>query len=373
MESSSNEPSVAVKRIRKKRGGSFAGVNKSPVPYYMKWLVREVNCMVKSRSKSTSNESRHLSFGEYGVLETEKFSVAQLKHILRHYHQPLSGNKHSLLHRTYTYLRLSYFARKIQAVSRMYIVRTLVRLKGAATFDRSICVNDTDTVTMENISDVGFYDFVSIVDKRGCVYGFEVCSLANLYKMVMGNDGIFQVKNPYTRETIGPSVWCDLKRVIKLTQLVGGIVDTDFDSARVDTNDFDSVFNSRIISYCGQMDAMGHYTSLAWFLDMDRSTLARYMKHLQDIWEWRARLSPEARFGIIPVHGHPIPSSCRGNLSNHSLKTLKTALLISLRRLFSSADNEMQKLGAMYTLTALTLVNQTAADAMPVLYYSVAP
>jgi hypothetical protein len=337
----------------------------------MKWSDGDMSCAAKSRSKSTSNAPRILSFDEHDVLRTEKFSVVQLKHILRHYRQPLSGNKDSLLHRTHAYLRLSHYAKKIQALSRMHIVQSLIRLKGAATFDRSLCVNDTDTVTMEDLSEVGFYEFISITDVQGRVYGFEICSLVNLYKMAMRHSRVIQVKNPYTREKIGPSVWCDLKRVIRLTRLIGCEVETDFDTAQIDTTDFESVFKGRIISYCGQMDAMGHYTSLSWFLDMDRQVLVRYIKHLQDIWDWRARLRQPTKFAIIPTYGHPIPPDCRGNLSEHSPKSLKMALLTSLRRLLSSTDNEMQKLGAMYALTALTLVNQSAAEAMPVLHYSV--
>ena len=150
-------------------------------------------------------------------------------------------------------------------------------------------------------------------------------------------------------------------------------MDTEFGSKPVEKNDFNAMFKARIISYCGRMDAMGHYTSLSWFLDMNRTTLERYIKHLQDIWEWRAKLPSEMKFRIIPDHGHPLPSGCMGNLSERPLKNIKAALVIALHRLLSSSDYEMQKLGAMYALTALTLVNQSAAEAMPILHYSVAP
>jgi len=357
------------RRMRIVKGGSSLYRNKSSASQYMNSISREVVCCTKS--KSTSGNLHTLTASQYKILETEKFSIAQLKGVLRQHDQPLGGNKQQLLNRAYNYLRLSHTIVSMQALGRRYIVRTLISLKGPAVFNRSLCTNDTDTVSMEDIADIGFFDFMSIADKQGCVYGFELCSLENLYKMAPPRLSGRIVNNPYTRETIDRSVWNDMIRLIGITQLLGYEVNTEFDGATSTSTEFPTIFRSRIITYCQQMDAMGNYTSLEWFTTMDRPTLIRYIRHVRDIWDWRAKLSMEMKLTIIPSHGTPLLSRYRSDLGDLTREDLQTCLLHILHRLLSSNDNEMRKLGAMYALTALTLVSASAADTMPALYYSV--
>jgi hypothetical protein len=220
---------------------------------------------------------------------------------------------------------------------------------------------------MENISDIGFFDFMSFADKKGIVYGFELCSLANLYKM----GGNSNIKNPYTRETISETVWTGMRRLIRITRMLGYDVDIEFDGATSTSVDFNTMFRSRIVTYCQQMDAMGNYTSVEWFTDMDRSTLIRYIRHVVDIWEWRAKLSNDIKYKIIPSYGTPLANRFRTRTSDLPYEDLQKCALSILNRFLSSHDNEMRKLGAMYALTALTLVCPSAAETMPALYYSV--
>ncbi len=123
------------------------------------------------------------------------------------------------------------------------------------------------------------------------------------------------------------------------------------------------------------MDLLGNYTQAEWIINLNQLQLRKFLLELYDIWDYRSQLTIDIKLAICPPHGLPfreIPIHIIQRNYNINIDLLKKFCIIIIDKLInSSLIKENQGLGAMYVLSALTIVNQNAADAMPWLYQSV--
>ena len=118
------------------------------------------------------------------------------------------------------------------------------------------------------------------------------------------------------------------------------------------------------------MDELVNYTNINWFLNLSANSTYRFIRELQDIWEYRAQIPYDVKLQICPPNGRPFFNIEIDRNSNiYSLKL--SALKIIDRLINSSANVSNNSMGALYVLSALTLVSFEAAESMPWLYESV--
>ena len=119
-----------------------------------------------------------------------------------------------------------------------------------------------------------------------------------------------------------------------------------------------------------KMDELGNYTNINWFLNLSANSTYRFIRELQDIWEYRAQIPYDVKIEICPPNGRPF-----FNLEidrNSNIYSLKLGALKIMNKFIDSAVNDSNKsMGALYVLSALTLVSFDAAESMPWLYESV--
>jgi len=75
------------------------------------------------------------------------------------------------------YLRHYVFSRKIQRAWRQYIVRQFNRTQGPAVFNRSICNNTEDFLTMETMQEIEYIFLLAIGIKIILFMVFIFCPL----------------------------------------------------------------------------------------------------------------------------------------------------------------------------------------------------
>jgi hypothetical protein len=94
-----------------------------------------------------------------------------------------------------------------------------------------------------------------------------------------------------------------------------------------------------------------------------------------DIWVYRANLSLSIKQKICPPYGNPFLGFNITQLqTNLPIVTLKHNILKVMENfVVKGIDRDSKVLGALYILTALTLVSPDAAEARPELYNSAAP
>ena len=129
----------------------------------------------------------------------------------------------------------------------------------------------------------------------------------------------------------------------------------------------------RALALFQNIDALGNYSNSAWFLSLSRDELIKFVRELNDIWNYRAQLLSETKYKVCPPNGDPFRNmNIHYAYTEPDLFNVKKIVLEVLEKLVNSGvDNDSRTLGAYYVLSALTLVNEEAATSLPWLFQSV--
>ena len=91
---------------------------------------------------------------EYEKITYSKYSLTELRSLCSHYNIKKSGTKTDLTQRIYTFLKQTYFIRRIQRKFKNFLSRKYGRLSGPGYLQSTKCVNDTDFYTFDKISNI---------------------------------------------------------------------------------------------------------------------------------------------------------------------------------------------------------------------------
>jgi hypothetical protein len=311
-------------------------------------------------NKVTNENMQIPQFSEENMLLQYNYNLQQLKNIAKYHKLKVTGNKHQLTVRIYTFLYLSGFAMKIQKIFRGHLQRKFNFLRGPGWKNRDRCTNSMDFLTMDLISELPYSQFFSYKDEDNFIYGFDTISMYNLiYK---SNDNI--PRNPYNRNVIPLKVIYDFRQLLRMGRIMKCPILTQIKECEDEMSETKSI-ELKIVDVFHKIDALGNYTNPRWFIELSSFQIFRFLRFLLDIWQYRAHLSEEMKRTICPPYGFPF---CRFDFPNDLDVMRKKALSVIEKMVTSANDKDSQCLGAYYVLGALTLVNNDAANAMPHLY-----
>jgi hypothetical protein len=281
------------------------------------------------------------------------------------------GNKEELIKRLYEYCKNSAGPLKIQKAFRGFLNRKLHKLQGPALMNRKICTNDADFFTMDDMIEIPATQFYSYRDDDNFVYGFDIVSLYNLIK----KEGLC-AKNPYNRNEFDNKVKENVMNMIRISKVLKIPVDIDIKNEVMDPV---KRMELKILELFQTMNSYGNYANSEWFSQLPRNLHIRFARELVDIWNYRALLTVAKKQEICPPHGNPFlgtpyyinvaSNAALNNISNETLVKYNVQIIENLVKSAVDIDNKM--LGTFYVLSALTLVSQSARDAMPWLYDAV--
>lgn len=170
-----------------------------------------------------------LSYNDFykNNIELKKYKLPELKRIVKHYklilpHYKLltpddkydlkiTGNKDELIVRIETLFNKMKKTEIIQKCFRGWMVRYSFILNGEAVKNKSLCVNDSDFVTLEPLDEIPRELFFSYKDAKDFYYGFNITSLIQMMK----TKG--KINNPYNREAFDIKI---LKNMISLYNII---------------------------------------------------------------------------------------------------------------------------------------------------------
>ena len=141
------------------------------------------------------------NINNYEDLLKYNYNVKQLKQIAKEYKLKLTGNKSQLISRIYSYLHLSKIIIKVQKIIRGHIQRKYINSHGPGFKNRSLCVNNFDFLSMDELTTIEDKQFYSFKDDDGFIYGFDILSL---YNLINKTDGV--VKNPFNQQPLSPKI-----------------------------------------------------------------------------------------------------------------------------------------------------------------------
>ena len=297
----------------------------------------------------------------------KKNTLQQLKGFAKQFKLKISGNKNELISRIYTYIKLSLSIIKIQKVFRGHLQQKYNKLHGPAFKNRNMCTNESDFLTIEPLKDLSYSQFFSYTDIDGFTYGFDIISL---YNLILKSENI--VKNPYNRNKIPNIVTQNIRSLIKLSRLLKIQIDINIQDINMDITQQKSL-ELRILDLFQNINALGNYSDPIWLSSLNKIRLMKFIRELQDIWEFRAQLTIESKRAICPPHGDLFRNSYLNSLhTEQNIFNIQKMILPILEKLVNSGlEQDNKALGAYYVLGALTLVNENAASTLPWLYQSV--
>jgi hypothetical protein len=215
---------------------------------------------------------------------------------------------------------------------------------------------------------VDYVQFFSFKDKDNFIYGFDLLSIYNL--IFPNNSKVFvNNNNPYNRNTLPNDVIDNIRRILKISKILKHNV--------VLKNIQDNVCigkktELRILDLFQNINALGNYSDLSWFMNLDKRKLIKFINELKDIWEFRAQILNPIKLSVCPPHGTPFSHLNLVFLhEENNINNIRMHILEVLEKfVYSGIDNSSKILGVQYILCALTLVSESAALALPWYYES---
>jgi len=281
-----------------------------------------------------------------------------------------------LYERIYSFLKNSNSVIKTQALWRGFMVRKWLKLHGPAWKNRSLCVNEQDFLSFEDLTELNIDQFFSYKNKENFVYGFDIVSIYNLIKSSQekSRNNKDKILNPYDRKEIDEEVIKNLKRMIKFSKMLKR--DVSIEIPKEETENEEELIKGRIVNVFQNIDLLGHYTQSEWFSNLNLMKLKRFLKELCDIWTYRAQLQFTTKVSIFPPSGDPFQNIYGGsytglvqiNSVTNILELQRNCLTVIERMVNYGLNDDYKNLGAYYVLTALTLVSEQAASALPWLF-----
>jgi hypothetical protein len=334
---------------------------------YLKDFIFEEIKINNERKNKVGRNFKIPCENSYEDLKKSNFSIEQFKIICNHYNLRKTGNKALLGNRIYNYLKYSNYVKKIQKVYRGFLQRKFILNCGPAIFNKSLCNNVSDFLSMDKIEDVKYPQFYSFEDKDNKIYGFDIISLYNLIL----KEGV-NACNPYNRSPFPSDSLVKLKNHISQSKkkYITESIKIDIPS-NIDELSYDKQFELKVLDIFQHINSLGNYADEKWVLNMNRANCIIFMRELYDVWGYRLQIDNETKLNICPPNGNPFSGINLNELYNFSCSQLKRMAVLIIERLTKQQVRlEFNSLGAFYVLGTLTLINSEARSSLPWLYQS---
>lgn len=242
----------------------------------------------------------------------------------------------------------------------------MFKTRGPAYYVRSIATNDSDFFSADPVADISGSMFFSYKDADNHVYAFDIRSIYTLIHRA--RIGGCPPQNPFTRTNLDVSVIRRVNSIVK--HMHAHKISTEW--APLEPPTPEQQLCMKVVDLFHIIDELNYYSSPDWFLKLDVQNHLQLYTELHAIWSHRAGLSIQQKSSIVPGFNHQLFRHPPWALRSQSLATMQKLNMNTIRTLITSASDRNDRiLGAMYVVSALTLVNEDARRAYPWLYESV--
>lgn len=221
---------------------------------YMNLLLVKNKNKGKIHNNNTYTIAYYITIGEYATTYNLKKSVG----------------KKLLVSNAQTHMFMSTKASIIQKQFKLHIIRKINAMFGCQ--QRSKCINDSDFVTLEKLTEIPYTQFICYTDSIR-YYGFRISSLYTYCKQQTTNN------NPYTQSAFNINM---IQHLLRLYYTYSLISDTPLilQEKKEELSICDEVF--QIIE---NTNVFGNYIKSEWFMQLDNLQLFEFMIELQNIWQ----------------------------------------------------------------------------------------
>jgi hypothetical protein len=248
---------------------------------------------------------------------------------------------------------------KIQAVWRGRYTRQMLELRGNAAFNRQLCSNDIDPISLNPIEDLPMKLFFSYRADDGRYYGFDINSL----KKCLDNS---QLKNPFNREAFSSDTLYDIHACYasstSSTDEANGKRERSERKINTRERAFEIFHNFHLSS--------GFFVDESWYLDLGRKDLINFYKRLFTIIRLRSPAAFHDMCNQANISGLKFFDLYDDICSRPIYNTpkMQQMILLELEAIVNIQRTQDDKVTAIiWVLIALTQSSHRAAIALPFL------
>lgn len=317
-----------------------------------KTAVNGCLCGIHSRSKNVFlfNDIKAKIF----IIETlppyNKIIKEDIKINLNYYKIKVSNKKDYRI--LYNKL-LSYLNEKSINYKKAIIVQKYARRNLIKTLKK--CVNQEDFYSLDNILTIPF-KYIYILKENNIEYCFDIRSLNEYFK----NKGT-NINNPYNNVPFShKDIQLINNKFKKFKDDINFKIKQDQLSPR-------QLYKQHVISVFQNFDNLGFMLNIEWFTKLRFEQLKYLYRKCEDVWNYRAQLSPEQKLGIVH-NGNlfALPPLTIHRMRRDKEKELKNILLTEFNRAVTEGTTEAnKKLGAILILTGFAEISQDVMNSYP--------
>lgn len=263
------------------------------------------------------------------------------------------------------------------------------KLHGPALYNRTLCVNDSDFVSLDDIKDIPEKDFISFKDNTDFIYGFHIDSIIELIfktdenyyenfkkhsstlcykqfiKTLFNHYNKIKIFNPYTRFIIDGDTKLNIIRLyarnkFNIKPSLGNSI-----GQQDEVIDIKTTIRNKCFAIFQKIDFQGYFTDTAWLLDETPKNIKLFYKKLASLWNFEFGLNNTARYKISRTHNlfdnlHDIM------ISRADKYSLLDKILDTVNILISNGEGEGDKnTGCILVLYGLAFINHRCVQANP--------
>ena len=245
---------------------------------------------------------------------------------------------------------------KIQSLFRMAITNNQLKLCGPGFFNRKNMTNDTDFLTCESYNTIPYYYFFSYKDNDDFIYYFDIRSLKTLIRKSIP-------RNPYNRNLIPYNIISNMNK--RINYLKSKKISLSIDDDPLPDNNSPEGIKRLTNDIFIELSSHGYIVQQEWLTTLSLHKHILLYRHLEDIWNYRAELTLETKKRIVP-NNNVFKYTVNQIYHIHDINKIRYHLLDEIDILVSSGITDADKnLGALWVLTALTIVSPDCASSLP--------
>ena len=109
-------------------------------------------------------------------------------------------------------------------------------------------------------------------------------------------------KNPYNRNKLPDNTLKNIINIIKISKKFNYPLKIDLDD-ELKSLSVKKQTELRAVKIFQKIDSMGFITNSKWLMGLNRHLTKRYLRELDDVWNYRAQLSQDTKNEILPPNG----------------------------------------------------------------------
>ena len=222
------------------------------------------------------------------------------------------------------------------------------RMRGLGFLNKDLCNNQEDFFTYETINEIDDKYFFSYKDEKNILWFFDIRSFTKLVEMNQPNP---YTMVPFNNETLYKSN--KLVEYLKSKNISMNFVDEMKELKK----DKKNILKQKIIDLSAILERLGYSFNVEWFKSLHTLQLKKLYYILEDIWNFRAGLTPDSKRRICPPNGVVFNKSQHEIRNINSKDTMRDIIVSDVLKFDSAQDDNDKKLGYIYFLMGLALIN----------------